>query len=798
MDHEWELAETSGKYPLTSDGQFEIHGRERTRSELRVLNSLWPYGEYSNFEQMKITRERSLVEFVNNKSGKRLKLLLRRPRPEDVYIPQIRIEGYRSEEALVSCFAELVESLKRVEEDPNACIPAGNPAFLSKNHEIYVTVHNILSSVGMRKEGNEFCMEDDVTEAHKELVTNMRTAIEEELGRLETTSRADARPPWEPGYLTSYMDVYADNVLLEISTQRFLLEGDVQEVRENFPKIKRIWEWSAAYWYYEFYSRISGYLDNAQMVFDAATSLLCDAAVALSIDEEKVEERDPPITPEIPPWDSSDIPSEPSRGWGLRTLGIPNPAKKKRRDTNDPVVLLNTGNSCWLNSVLLPLYHVPSFRSLLFSITPFRPEWEKQEHNDVTQSAAMRFVHRLQALMAFMGPLTNHKYIFSMYVKESFESYHRSHRRETSGADPFGGGNSDASEFLTALPELLEGAVDSGKDDTQPEAQEAMKEAIASLFYINTTSHLVYPRPDTAVSEQSDGPRKLFPIVVNPRGHQPLPVTLMRAMETGVHSFSTIQTAPQLLVVLVNRRLWDAQQGVAYFSSDPLPVPTTLCLDALTDTEENIETRRALLRLEHEMHELSQFNPLELWQVRCMLPKVVYDQLPPSSIQEMQNTLSQLRHHAEALEGIREGQMTRARDEHMGVTQRLLEKLSAQGTLQYSLCGTVVFGSIHGGHYWCHIRGTQPDHWMRCDDIAIGSTNSLPDFQPYTTEKMLEEANTMATCLFYVREGENAADLKIPDHLCQRVREANERLEARLRRLSEQTNPADLPSSEEI
>eukprot|EP01065_Artemidia_motanka_P031365 TRINITY_DN376_c1_g1_i5.p1 TRINITY_DN376_c1_g1~~TRINITY_DN376_c1_g1_i5.p1 ORF type:complete len:1344 (+),score=204.40 TRINITY_DN376_c1_g1_i5:436-4467(+) len=148
------------------------------------------------------------------------------------------------------------------------------------------------------------------------------------------------------------------------------------------------------------------------------------------------------------PRSQSDWPARPTAlledkvTTAYRELLAPEEAPEWRRSgPEQSVALLNIDNCCWMNSILYPLFLCPDFRSLIMGFRPHKQEWQRlasAAECTVAEDAAVRFVHRLQNLFAFLGPTTEQRYAFSFYVKEAFEDYRRIVGVRRSRRDPGG------------------------------------------------------------------------------------------------------------------------------------------------------------------------------------------------------------------------------------------------------------------------------------------------------------------------------------------------------------------------
>eukprot|EP01059_Diplonema_ambulator_P010048 TRINITY_DN20017_c0_g1_i1.p1 TRINITY_DN20017_c0_g1~~TRINITY_DN20017_c0_g1_i1.p1 ORF type:complete len:822 (+),score=131.70 TRINITY_DN20017_c0_g1_i1:339-2468(+) len=544
---------------------------------------------------------------------------------------------------------------------------------------------------------------------------------------------------------------------------------------ETLETARKAWEWAIRYALFIQCSPEPS-LDGTQWL-ERATQVLCNL-----VDSEGAPNSLEPAAGVNPlfPYNKSDFPTEPAGGnyWRYNeAFGLPDPAKRKKADVNDPCILINTDSSCWLNSALVPLRESKVFRNLLFGVRPYKPEWQGavREGNTPLNTTAMKFVHRLQSLFAFMSPVGEHKYAFNPHVREAVDEFRHI---QTGG---YASGN-DVSEFLGVLPDILLAASKCCTDKTD---QANISRVIDDTFYCRTVSVSLNP---TADDQPSTSSRSEYPLMVDSGGE--LGVKLMRALETGMHSLQYFEKTPKLLSVVVRRKLWDKVKNRPYISKEPIEIPRELCLDALFGDDDCIELRKKLMKAEQLISELQGYDPSVQFRVAPNpMPECLTGEVGEDVVKELRVTLDALGEQVRCIQETRDKLLKKETEEAEGVLATLRAKMTERGKANYSLIAIIVYQDSFRGHYYAYVdvRGK----WYKCDDKA--EMGELPTFTPCEMETALEDASTTASILFYQESTAAAYDEDpLPAHLQSRVNQDNAKL---AHYISQMPDPEDVSAS---
>eukprot|EP00659_Diplonema_papillatum_P012174 gene12174-18813_t len=250
-------------------------------TEKRILNEIWPNGAYSNKEQMTLSREPSPISFRCLWCGRVIRLALCKPKPETVYIPQIRVET-SDKDRILSVYKSLVKILSPVSMPP-IVTKMSCPELCKAEDKYFVAPINMLQAVGYERRSGVYVIALP-TQATAQYAKDMRRALEAEIAILrETGGSVEAAPaflPWEDGAVASRIASYTDNVSVYMTD---LASGfsacKMEETRDYFAEASRVWTWTASYWYFEFYSIIrSEHRGLATQLLEAATRLVCAIA----------------------------------------------------------------------------------------------------------------------------------------------------------------------------------------------------------------------------------------------------------------------------------------------------------------------------------------------------------------------------------------------------------------------------------------------------------------------------------------------------------------------------------------
>eukprot|EP01060_Flectonema_neradi_P003155 TRINITY_DN12013_c0_g1_i1.p1 TRINITY_DN12013_c0_g1~~TRINITY_DN12013_c0_g1_i1.p1 ORF type:complete len:693 (+),score=68.57 TRINITY_DN12013_c0_g1_i1:76-2154(+) len=260
----------------------EMEGREATdiesKAEKRILSALWPSGAYTNKDQMLLSRKETKVAFTCVWCKDVLSINLVRPKPEVVYIPQIRVETVDADRIL-AMYTKLTQILAMLESNPDSSPQISkdtHPELCKSRDKYFVAPVNMLQSVGFERVDKIYKVPDNTSAVYPQ---DMRLALEAEIEALKVThGNCDLSAtwlPWEAGALSSRICHYVDNVRVYLDTlyRKFQTSGPNMEL---FNEAKRAWSWSASYWYFEYYSILRGdYRSRANTLLNIASGLVC-------------------------------------------------------------------------------------------------------------------------------------------------------------------------------------------------------------------------------------------------------------------------------------------------------------------------------------------------------------------------------------------------------------------------------------------------------------------------------------------------------------------------------------------
>ncbi|KAJ9455890.1 hypothetical protein DIPPA_21785 [Diplonema papillatum] len=295
-----------------------------------TLLGIWPSGEYVNKPQMALSRQKREVRFLQPVTGRVVQILLQLPKPEDVYLPQIRVEARHEEDVtdafrtLAAIFADGASTSEAVEVSP---FDERFRSLVFEEGRFMVSPVNMLQAVGFTISTDGSYVLRNKTEEERAYCKDFETALRDELRFLtqaealqasangKDTGDNDPSPdhphnagstkrrkkrrrnrgsgskaqqkvksdtlqvplayPWEQGALKSKLACYAPIVLGEVGALKDALE-DHPPSTEMLHKCKHVWSWAASYWYFEHFSILkSSHCELATQIFDAATQLLC-------------------------------------------------------------------------------------------------------------------------------------------------------------------------------------------------------------------------------------------------------------------------------------------------------------------------------------------------------------------------------------------------------------------------------------------------------------------------------------------------------------------------------------------
>eukprot|EP01064_Diplonema_japonicum_P011443 TRINITY_DN18802_c0_g1_i1.p1 TRINITY_DN18802_c0_g1~~TRINITY_DN18802_c0_g1_i1.p1 ORF type:complete len:615 (+),score=73.24 TRINITY_DN18802_c0_g1_i1:155-1846(+) len=232
---------------------------------------------------MELSRGKSILKFSCTWCCKTVKVALHLPRPETVYIPQIRVETSDADK-IIAMYGALIKVLDGVTSSSPMVTKETYPELCKSREKYFVAPINLLQSVGFERLDGIYCIQqvDEVTRRH---AADMRNEIQKEIDVLVKTKgdpeRSSAWLPWQVDAVTSRISWYADNVFICIN-------GYEQEFKEGnitptlLEDSSKAWAWCAAYWYFEYYSIIrSEHRQHATQLLNTATKVVCEIAEAL-------------------------------------------------------------------------------------------------------------------------------------------------------------------------------------------------------------------------------------------------------------------------------------------------------------------------------------------------------------------------------------------------------------------------------------------------------------------------------------------------------------------------------------
>eukprot|EP01064_Diplonema_japonicum_P002074 TRINITY_DN1133_c0_g6_i1.p1 TRINITY_DN1133_c0_g6~~TRINITY_DN1133_c0_g6_i1.p1 ORF type:complete len:781 (+),score=28.07 TRINITY_DN1133_c0_g6_i1:46-2388(+) len=696
-------------------------------------------------------RKRRELDFVNRKDGKTHTILVNKIYVEALCLPQLRLQC-KTERGMRNCIGRLVELLKSAE---NGCIGicwAEEHFLTSRRGDPYPAVQHLLKHL----KGDPYYRGYDLVFTKREhhdiaRITHVRKSLETELEKLRWETGPFQESTWFTYPLESRLLGYKNLVT------NLLSEMESGTRPSDFETARNIWEWCLRYALFDQCSPEPIMDGNA--LLERATQILCGSDI--------------PDTngPSGFPYNKSDLPTEPAGGnfWRLNeAFGLPDPAKRKRSGQHDPCVLINTDSSCWLNSALIPLRESGVFRRLLFDIRPYKTEWsdalknfaEDDAANAPLNKIAVKFVHRLQSLFAFMSPVGEHKYAFNPHVREAVEEFRH---LQTGG---YAGASSDASEFLGVLPDVIQSAL-----KCHPSSETLSKE-IDDIFYCRTKSKNLRGEDST---DEDDSGRAEYPLMTDGGGD--LEVKLLRTLETGSHSLQYFVKTPKLLSIVIRRKLWDKKKNKPYISKEPVRIPQHLCLDALYGDETCLETRRKLMTAEQLISDLEAYDPsVQLRVAPNPMPDCLTSEVGDGAIADLQDHLQKLSESVAAVQLKRDALLAKEKSTAAELLSELTGRLNSSGNENYRLFAVIVYSDAYRGHYWSYVDCG--GKWLRCDDKA--EFGELPTFEECSVEEALESASTTASCVLYEKKDRAGVDPyaedALPPHLRARVEQDNAKL----------------------
>eukprot|EP00755_Sulcionema_specki_P009723 Sspe_Gene.44479::Locus_21816_Transcript_1_1_Confidence_1.000_Length_2822::g.44479::m.44479 len=796
-DHIWYVLGDEGKHSLSSVP--ELHAR----TEKRILNALWPNGAYINQEQMKMSRGESILTFACSQCPRMMRLGVQRPKPELVYIPQIRVETME-EDRIQGMYERLVRALKEVEASPTSSPQITKemyPELCKSKDKYFVAPINMLQSVGFERiDGVYRVVNYNPTHAR-----DMRIALEREIVLLKEcggdVEKAGSWMPWGETALLSKISSYADNVGMEIQRLRNS-NAPLHPDQELLNYTKKIWAWCAAYWYYEFYSIIRS--ENrclAYQLLNGATKLMCEVA-------DRLWEKELPKAHEglvVKGWDllqSCTIPPAIAKNPGLYPIEpnasalqdiprlseifSPKAAHLWNRSPADHAVLIDVSPRCCFSALTFVLAHTPAITTHILSVDV--AQHLQGEHQDGARKVAADFLHRLQALLA-LALYGESRYVFSTYAREAFLELHNTEEMDGCGGvagllsgllDSLGRGtfNWETESLLTSATALTIVHVE-GSDPSHHVSEEKVMCLPAPPLHVETSFS---PRPSVseipADKEEGGGGVAAFIEDEASKGRrvcEPLATLaerILQGMSCSPSRFACIAHLPSVLVVELQRPRWTEVFSKPQLDVTKVDIPVSLSLAPLLATNsiataggtDWVAYRARLVQMQRDLAKLQAANQARptaaVEKVEAMLLElagVVDANVDGGSslLDRLQSAFETLRQPVQNLEESMPSSLENLTKEIAGLKDRLLEQFCVSATSPpetvYDLHASVVWD---GAKYLSYVKAS--DQWLR---YSSNTSDELPSVKVVDTAKVLADSRggplSAATCLVYLRREGN-------------------------------------------
>eukprot|EP01061_Rhynchopus_euleeides_P002155 TRINITY_DN11651_c0_g1_i1.p1 TRINITY_DN11651_c0_g1~~TRINITY_DN11651_c0_g1_i1.p1 ORF type:complete len:888 (+),score=219.38 TRINITY_DN11651_c0_g1_i1:60-2666(+) len=719
--------------------------------------------------------ETASFSFRNQETGDVLSIPLHPVRHEAFFLTQIR-RHYRGESAFRMVVGRLVELCQEMEQKPLGVVLDEEPYLTDRSGRILQGVRNFFIYIGGKAtadSGFDFVFLN-MDPAHLQSVSTTRRLLELELYYSRFPLEMWTQSPWSGGQVgpTQYSVLRAaHDAGIPRSTLAQLRKKHRAGGIANADLLKaaqRTWELCLMIVAYAHLTKDPAVMqDSATADLMDATQVLCQLCAAA--DEAPAVSIPPDAFDAVALIDKSQLLGEPSGPYFWRVVEFASPGTSryahepedtarvlKRDPEEEATVLVNNDGCCWLNSVLVALFHIPETRGAIMRADP--------SHSST--------IDALQTLFAYMTPGNAlHRFVSTSRVKREVLAAVERNGGASEAHSYSETGLSDACELLTIIPSVLDA------ETKGPAAQGSSGDLFQKLFLTELRSVPLKPAEDdepkhtteyplfvNVSSEKPDAVRDMFYREDGTCLYDSLALLLLQSFETAGHSFQVISTdPPPVLCVNVRRKQWDRVKGRPYHSEKEIDVPTTLNLAFLMDGEDKVAARRALMQAEEKLAQLAVYDPLELYGVKAAqkaaasIPASLREACGDTASDRIMETVAALSKEASAMSEVRKGLIeSTCADIHNAFTT--LQGASPGEPMWYTLAVCICYSEGYGrGHYWAYVC-RDDGQWLRCDDRPSYGED-LAEFKVCSEAEALHEAHTTATCLIFRKGGgEDAPD----------------------------------------